>query len=150
ENDMYEYKHFFIDGQWRKPASERAVEVISPTTQKLVGRAPLGVEADMDAAVAAARRAFDAGPWTRMSPAERGVILRKLAEGLIAANEKIADVMTDEVGTTRANNLWVGQAGAGLVNYYAGMAEQKGLEEVRQGLSGASLTVRHEPVGVVA
>lgn len=147
---MNNYEHFFIDGKCRKPASNKTISVLSPSTQELIGKAPLGVEADIDAAVAAARRAFDEGPWPRMSPGERGVILRKLAEGMISANEKIADVMTDEVGTTRTMNLWVGQAGASLINYYADMAEKKGLEEVRTGLSGAPFTVRHEPVGVVA
>lgn len=147
---MNKYEHFFIDGQWRKPASDQTIAVVSPSTQELIGQAPLGVEADIDAAVAAARRAFDEGPWPRMSPSERGVILRKLAEGLITATEKIADVMTDEVGYTRASNLWVIQAGAGLVNYYADMAEQKGVEEVRHGMTGIPFTVRHEPVGVVA
>lgn len=147
---MNKYEHFFIDGQWRKPASDQTITVVSPSTLELIGQAPLGVEADIDAAVAAARRAFNEGPWPRMSPHERGVILRKLAALLAAANERIADVMTDEVGTTRANNLWVGQAGAGVVEYYAGMAEQKGMEEVHNGLSGAPFTVRREPVGVVA
>ncbi len=148
---MNKYENLFIDGKWRTPASGQTISVLSPSTQEPVGKAPLGVEADIDAAVVAARRAFDEGPWPRMSPNERGVILRKLAGALIAANEKIADVMTDEVGTTRAMNLWVGQAGAGLVNYYyADMAEKKGVEEVRQGLNGATFTVRHEPVGVVA
>ncbi|MER7689786.1 aldehyde dehydrogenase [Streptomyces sp. NPDC097610] len=147
---MHKFEHFFIDGQWQDPASDRTVDVVSPSTRTQVGRAPLGVEADIDTAVAAARRAFDDGPWPRMTPAERGVILRRLAEGLMASGEKIADVMTDEVGTTRANNLWIGQAGAGLLHYYAEMAEKDGVEEVRNGLNGTPFTVRHEPVGVVA
>lgn len=147
---MNKFEHFYIDGQWQKPSSGQTITVVSPSTQELIGQAPLGVEADIDAAVIAARHAFDEGPWPRMSPSERGVILRNLATELAAANEKIADVMTDEVGTTRANNLWVGQAGAELVNYYADMAEQKGVEEVRHGLNGVPFTVRHEPVGVVA
>ncbi|MFH8610615.1 aldehyde dehydrogenase [Streptomyces sp. NPDC018029] len=146
----YEYEHFFIDGQWQKPAGESMTDVVSPSTQEVVGRAPLGVAEDIDLAVDAARRAFDEGPWPRMSPNERGVILRRLAENLTAAGEKIADVMTDEVGTTRTNNLWIGQAGAGLLHHYADMAETDGVEEVRTGLSGTAFTVRHEPVGVVA
>ncbi|MFF9521330.1 aldehyde dehydrogenase [Streptomyces achromogenes] len=147
---MREYEYFFIDGRWQKPAGALMTDVVSPSTREVVGRAPLGVTDDIDLAVDAARRAFDQGPWPRMSPSERGVILRRLAENLTASKEAIADVMTDEVGTTRANNLWIGQAGAGLLRYYADMAERDGVEEVRTGLTGTEFTVRHEPVGVVA
>lgn len=147
---MYQFNRFFINGAWQVPASTKTVIVHSPTTLAAVGEAPLGTSADIDAAVNAARQAFDTGPWPRMTPQERGFILSKLAKELAESGERIADAMTDEVGTTRTNNLWIGQAGSGLLNYYAGMAEMKGVEEVRKGLNGSSVTVRHEPVGVVA
>jgi len=140
---------FFIDGQWVAPATSAMLKVISPSTEELIGQAPEGAPEDMDRAVAAARRAFDAGPWPRMTPAERGGILRKMAAYLAAHSSQIADVVTDEVGSPLAFNQHTGQGASALLNYYADLAEREGMEEVRQAFRGP-LTVRREPVGVVA
>ena len=59
---------FFIDGEWAAPAGGELLEVVSPHTEEVVATVPEGTMADIDAAVAAARRAFDEGPWPRMSP----------------------------------------------------------------------------------
>ena len=61
----------FIDGGWAAPATTRTIEVISPHTEQVVATVPEGTIGDIDAAVAAARHAFDHGPWPRMTPAER-------------------------------------------------------------------------------
>src|SRR5687768_3021990 len=61
---------FFIDGGWAAPASTDQLRVVSPHSEEVVATVPEGSVADIDAAVAAARRAFDEGPWPRMSPAE--------------------------------------------------------------------------------
>ena len=65
---------FFIDGGWAAPASADTIEVISPHSEQVVATVPEGTPADIDAAVAAARNAFDHGPWPRMTPerADRG------------------------------------------------------------------------------
>ncbi len=62
---------FFIDGGWAAPASASLIEVVSPHTEEVVATVPEGTPADIDAAVAAARHAFDDGPWPRLSPQER-------------------------------------------------------------------------------
>ena len=61
----------FIDGGWAAPAGTDVLEVVSPHSEQVVARVPEGTAADIDAAVAAARRAFDEGPWPRLSPQER-------------------------------------------------------------------------------
>ena len=68
---MKSYDKLFIGGNWTAPASTRTIEVINPTTEEVCGSVPEAVEADIDAAVAAAREAFDQGPWPRMTPVER-------------------------------------------------------------------------------
>src|SRR3984957_6284147 len=60
-----------IDGKWVAAKSGKTFDVEDPATEEIVAKAPLGEKADVDAAVAAARRAFEIGPWSRMSPAER-------------------------------------------------------------------------------
>lgn len=65
---MRSHDRFYIGGQWVEPASSATLDVISPHTEEIVGRVPDGAPADMDRAVAAARDAFDNGPWPRMAP----------------------------------------------------------------------------------
>ena len=65
------YKKLFIGGKWVEPANGETIEVRSPHDQSLVGHAAVASTKDIDLAVAAARKAFDEGPWPRMSPAER-------------------------------------------------------------------------------
>src|SRR4029077_4442950 len=65
------YDKLLIGGRWTSPSSSRVIDVISPTTEETVAHVPDGQAADIDAAVIAAREAFDRGPWPRMSPHER-------------------------------------------------------------------------------
>ena len=64
----------FIGGDWVAPSSDEEIEVISPSTEEVVARVPSASRADVDAAVAAARQAFDSGPWpqTTLAAARRG------------------------------------------------------------------------------
>ena len=73
-----------IGTQWRTPETDAVIEVISPHSEEVVARVPEGSAADIDAAVAAAREAFDHGPWPRMSPQERIEVVARLS-GLYAA-----------------------------------------------------------------
>ena len=60
---------FFIGGKWQKPATSGRLSVISPVTEQVVMTFAEASPADVDRAVAAAREAFDRGPWPRMTPA---------------------------------------------------------------------------------
>ena len=71
-----EYGHF-IDGSWREPASAARIDVVNPATGELLARVPAGDSSDVDAAVAAAGKAF--GKWGRSSPGERQRILLEIA-----------------------------------------------------------------------
>src|SRR3984885_2176302 len=84
-----EWDQLFIGGKWVSPATSEVIEVHSPATGELVGKVPLASEADVNAACAAARKAFDEGPWPHMSPEERGAIL--------AAAVKIMEERADEL-----------------------------------------------------
>src|SRR5579884_1801878 len=86
---MTKWDQLFVGGQWVTPASDQRIEVHSPATLELVGWAPEAVEADVDAAVAAARQAFDQGPWPTMDPADRKAVLDKFAALL---TERIGEV----------------------------------------------------------
>jgi aldehyde dehydrogenase (NAD+) len=87
----------YIDGQWCE-AGGGTYDVINPTTEAVAARAPNGTTADLARAIAAARRAFDDGPWRRTTPADRARVL----ERLVAALEKRRDRMRELLITTAA------------------------------------------------
>jgi acyl-CoA reductase-like NAD-dependent aldehyde dehydrogenase len=80
--DRFRREQLFIDGAWQRPASGELLPVHSPASEQQVGVAPLATAPDVERAVAAARRAFESGPWPRMAPAERADVLLAIAEQL--------------------------------------------------------------------
>src|SRR4051794_17582886 len=72
------YDRLFIDGTWVPPATSDKISVISPFSEQLVAQVPDASTADADRAVAAARVAFDHGPWPRMTLQERMEVVRRV------------------------------------------------------------------------
>ena len=91
------YDRLFVGGAW-VPARGEPIELISPVTEEVYAVVPSASEEDVDLAVASARDAFDAGPWPRLPLEERLSILRKLRDLLAANEERIARLITDEMG----------------------------------------------------
>jgi betaine-aldehyde dehydrogenase len=144
-----EYDRLFIGGDWVKSTGSDTIEVISPGTEEPIGRVPASTEADVDAAVAAARQAFDFGPWPRTSPAERADLLAKVSATIQGRSEEIARTITEQNGSPISWSL-MGQVFSAtmVLDYYVGLARKTEFEEVRAGVMGPAL-VRREPVGVV-
>src|SRR5258708_27061399 len=86
-------------GKWVAPAGSATLAVVSPHTEEVVGRVPDGTPADMDRAVAAARDAFDNGPWPRMAPADRAAAGGRLADLYAGRLGGIAELITEEMGS---------------------------------------------------
>src|SRR5690606_38178646 len=125
-------------------------EVISPHTEEVVGRVPDGTAADVDRAVAAAREAFDHGPWPRMTFAERAAVIGRLAEIYAERQGEMAALITEEMGSPITfSNLAQAPQPLGMLQYYAQLGATFEQEEERPGVFGP-VTVRREPVGVVA
>ena len=148
--DIKVYERLFIGGEWVAPAGNGTIEVINPATEEVCGRAPDATEADIDKAVAAARQAFESGPWPRTAPAERAAVLTKVGEALQGDLQGWAELITNEMGSPVSWGT-MGQvlAPSMVFNYYAGLASTYAFDEVRAGLMGPVL-VSNEPVGVVA
>ncbi|MFA1545397.1 aldehyde dehydrogenase [Actinomadura chokoriensis] len=147
---MREHDRLFIGGEWTAPAGTGTIDVISPHTEEVIGRVPDGTEADVDAAVAAARRAFDEGPWPRMTPAERAEIVGRLSAIYAERQQEMADLCTAQMGSPIMFSVF-GQAAIPqmVLQYYVDLAATYAWEEDRQGMLGP-VTVTQEPVGVVA
>lgn len=143
---------FLIGGAWVAPSSAARFTVVNASTEETLGTAPEGREADMDAAVAAARRAFDDPQGWSSWPAEaRGEVMRRLADELDKRVEQITELVSRENGMaiTLSRGL-EGDVPSLLLRYYADLICATPTEERRDGLLGRPVTVRREPVGVVA
>src|SRR5208283_3156451 len=94
-----DYDRLFIGGDWVAPEGTDTIGVISPVTEEVIARVPDGTEADIDKAVAAARTAFDHGPWPRMTPAERGAVLAAVGAQIMGEMGDLAEIITREMGS---------------------------------------------------
>src|SRR6202167_4977991 len=147
---MRDHDRFYIGGEWVAPAGSATIDVISPHTEEVIGRVPDGTAADMDRAVAAARDAFDNGPWPRMAPEERAAVVGKLAELYAAKLGEFADLITEEMGSPITfSQLAQAPQPKMMRSYFAELGKTFPFEDERQGLFGPVI-VRREPVGVVA
>ncbi|HEV7762029.1 MAG TPA: aldehyde dehydrogenase [Acidimicrobiales bacterium] len=140
----------YIGGEWVTPAATERFGVVSPSTEEVVGEVPLATTDDMDRAVAAARAAFDDGPWPRMAPGERADVLARAADLLRKREDDIAGITTDEMGCA-ASQARAAQTAlvAPVFDYYAELIRTYELE--RRVVAGErSALVVSVPVGVVA
>jgi aldehyde dehydrogenase (NAD+) len=142
---------FFIDGGWAAPATSDLIEVINPATEEVAARVPDGSPADIDAAVAAARKAFDEGPWPQTSPQERIDVVQSFSNLYAGKMAEMADLITLEMGSpTSFSNLAQSPAPWMQIESFLNIARAFDFEAERPGALGAPVVVRREPVGVVA
>ncbi|MGD1279670.1 aldehyde dehydrogenase [Mycobacterium seoulense] len=148
-SDHRTYAELFIGGQWRKPANPSQLDVISPHTEEPIGHVQVAGPEDVDAAVAAARQAFDHGPWPRLTHAERMAKVEELAAIYAGHVDEMADLITDEMGSPRTfSRMGQGAAAAGLIHLTLAAARDFPWTERRQGVLG-EVHLRRAPVGVV-
>ncbi|WP_375207829.1 aldehyde dehydrogenase [Hyphococcus sp.] len=142
---------FFIDNEWRKPSSTRTFDIINASTGEKIASSPEAMEADVDAAVAAARRAFDGGKWAKAAPKERAAIMTKFTNSITARAEDLARTVSIQNGMPiSVSTALEGQFAAGLLQYYAGVAANMAGPEKRPSQMGRETIVEHSPLGVVA
>jgi betaine-aldehyde dehydrogenase len=146
---MRVHEQLYIGGELVSPSGTAKIEVRSPANGELVGTVPDATAADVDRAVAAAREAFDRGPWPRMAPGERADALARLNEQIMLRAEEFANVIASEVGSPITFALSVQAVSPTMVlAYYAELARTFAFDELREGILGKSWVLR-EPVGVV-
>jgi phenylacetaldehyde dehydrogenase len=145
-----------IGGEWTPAASGKCFEICDPSTEECLGQAADSDKEDVNRAVAAARKAFDHGPWTKMSPAERGCMIWKLADLIEKHCETFAQLETLDngkpykVACAADVPLAVEQ-----FRYYAGWATKIEGNTIPMGVPYAPGAEFHaftwrEPIGVVA
>ena len=143
-------RSLFIGGAWIDPSSSAKIDVLDSTTEEVFLTVAEAQATDVERAVAAARKAFDAGPWPRMTPGERGVFLNKIADAWETRSEALADTWASESGTLRSMSIHSAKSVAAVFRYYAGLGEAFAWEEKHISSMGKPALLVREPVGVVA
>jgi acyl-CoA reductase-like NAD-dependent aldehyde dehydrogenase len=141
----------FIGGEWISPRGSGRITAIGASTEEPIGSVPEGTDADIDAAVAAARAAFDdpAGWWS-WSAQERADAMERLAAALESRGEETARRVSMQNGMPISLAL-ASEAiyPAVLARFYAALARELPMQEERQGMLGGTILVSRKPVGVV-
>ena len=146
------HETLFIGGEWVPPSSAATIEVRNASTDEPIGTVPEGADADVDAAVAAARRAFDAPEgWSSWPPAERAAALERLASELEQRSQEIGRLVSLQNGMPIAlSPIIEGLTAVGTLRYMVSLLATSPVEEETSRFLGGDLVIRHEPIGVVA
>ncbi|MEU1208711.1 aldehyde dehydrogenase [Nocardia sp. NPDC005825] len=146
-----DFNALYIGGEWRAPSGSRRIEAYSAATEELLGSVPAGEAADVDAAVAAARAAFDDPQgWSRWEPARRAAVLERFAVELASRSADIVRYVSSQNGMpVRFGKAVEGTVPGVILRYYADLVQRQAEFEVRPSLVAGSTEVRREPVGVV-
>jgi betaine-aldehyde dehydrogenase len=146
-----ERRDLFIGGEWVRAQGQGWIDVVNAATEEPLGRVPDASTADIDRAVAAARRAFDEGPFPSWSPEQRGDALSRLSKALQARAPRIAELISRENGCPAQQSMGVQAFSATMVfDMYAQLARSFPWVEERAGALGNRVRVRRAPVGVCA
>jgi aldehyde dehydrogenase (NAD+) len=138
-----------IGNEWREAVSGQTMEVVNPATEEVIATVPSAGADDLDAAVQAARAALD-GPWSALSARERGRLVRRLGERLLARADEIARLETLHNGKPISESRQIEiPAAAECFEYYGGWSDKIMGETIPVKGNYLTYTLR-EPIGVVA
>jgi len=139
----------FIDGDYRDASSGETFDCVSPADGRTIAQVAACAAADVDAAVASARRSFEAGDWSRESPAGRKRVLRRFSELLLANCDELALTETLDMGKPISDSLAIDVPGAArCIEWYA-EAVDKVYDEVAPTSRSTLAMITREPIGVV-
>jgi succinate-semialdehyde dehydrogenase/glutarate-semialdehyde dehydrogenase len=145
---MYTDLKLYIDGQWLGADNRKSEDVINPATGKVLGKLPHASKADLDAALAAADKAF--GAWSRTSAYDRSNILRKAAGLMRERADHIARVQTQEQGKPFPESRIEVMTSADITDWYAEEGRRAYGRIVPGRMKGTRQIVVQEPIGVAA
>lgn len=139
----------YIGGHWTEPDSGH-YNVINPATEAVIGTAPDASVAQVEQAIAAARTAFDTGPWPAAEPAERARCLQQLSDALLARGEEIYALAQAEWGCTANERLIHVDGPVFMVGHAAELAVEPSEAPLEAWGAAGTTLLRYEPLGVVA
>ncbi|GGL14864.1 aldehyde dehydrogenase family protein [Nocardia jinanensis] len=156
---MHQYKGLYINGDW-SVAQGAVAEVVNPATEEIIGTVPIGGAREAESAIAAARAAFDSGPWPHLTPQERCDVLDRFYALLAARQDELEELIVAECGATKALAR-IAHIGIAMDHFRFAVDEARRREAITpvaplvsagpggRGVLGSAVTIR-EPVGVVS
>jgi 5-carboxymethyl-2-hydroxymuconic-semialdehyde dehydrogenase len=139
----------YVDGSFRDSVDGATFESLDPTTNEVLAYTASGSSADVDAAVTAARRAFDEGAWSRSPADERAETLERIAELLRRRAEEFVELEVRDTGVPVAQTKGLAARAAQNFDYYAGVIRELHGRSFQVGQEFVNYTIR-KPVGVAA
>ncbi|HEX7952287.1 MAG TPA: aldehyde dehydrogenase family protein [Burkholderiales bacterium] len=136
-----------IGGKWQPASDGRTLDMVSPSDGQAFARIARGIRADVDAAVRAARHAFEEGAWGKMTAVERGRLMAKLGEAILAHHEELSQLEARDCGKPLKQARADITAAARYFEYYAGAADKVHGDTIPF-LDGYLVTIMREPKGV--
>ncbi|MFI9625848.1 aldehyde dehydrogenase [Streptomyces sp. NPDC052042] len=149
-SDGREHYQMLIGGHWCDAAGSRRFDSINPFDGNHWADVPLAGEGDVDAAVRAARAAFDSGPWPATTPARRALLLRRLGDLITERADDLARVQVLENGKLLREVAGQTRALAGHCYFYAGVAETMHGQTLASSVPNMHVFTVREPIGVIA
>lgn len=150
EGNKMRAKHF-INGQWQQSASTRMFTSINPANEQVIAHLPDGNSEDINAAVEAARNAFEHGPWPKLTGAERGQYLQKMADIINRRLVELAELEVLDNGKPYPEAKWDIEDTAGTFEFYANLASEldtNSEQTIELSEAGFSSKAIKEPIGV--
>ena len=140
----------YIDGGWTDASDGALFDSINPATNKVWARIPEATAEDVDRAVKAAHYAYSKGPWSKMTPTERGKILRRLADLLADKSEDLGRTESIDSGKMFKETRWQAKYISEFFQFYAGCADKIHGETLPIDKPDLFVFTNREPLGVVA
>ena len=138
----------FIDGKWVESSSAQRFPDVNPSTEEIITGIPRGNADDIEKAVSAARTAFE-GPWSAITPAERGQLILRLADAIQTARQELAELETIDIGKPLRESLGDMDGVVTTLRYNAGAADKLQGDTIPLGKDFVDFTWL-EPLGVTA
>ena len=147
--DIKNYQ-MLINGDWVDASDGGVFESINPSTQTVWSCVPEASEEDVKRAVSAAHYAFSEGPWSKLTPTERGKYLRKLGDLLADHSENLGRIETIDTGKMLKETRWQAKYIAEFFHFFAGCADKVSGETLPIDKPDMFVFTKREPLGVVA
>ncbi|MGR3198956.1 MAG: aldehyde dehydrogenase family protein [Paracoccus sp. (in: a-proteobacteria)] len=141
----------FIDGAFVASASGQTFDVVDPANRQVFHQVARGNAQDVDRAVQAARRAFDDGPWPRMSGADRAAVLRRMGDLIAERKDELARIEVQDNGKPLPEAIWDIEDTAGVFHFYADLAarlDNSAEQDIALAMEGFTSKAVKEPIGV--
>ena len=148
-SDIKNYQ-MLINGDWVDASDGGTFDSVNPTTGEIWSRIPEATEADVNLAVETAHHSFTKGPWSKLTPTERGKCLRKLGDLLAEQSESLGRTESIDTGKMLKETRWQAKYIADFFHFFAGCADKVNGETLPIDKPDMFVFTKREPLGVVA